>query len=559
MRAISVARTFFVSTEKILVSEKEIKMKRIFYMVTVFIVCIVCLCACNSKTILPCFHKNQLVVDEYIAPTCTESGLTAGIHCTKCERVLIAQKTLDPLGHSNVTDAAIKPTCTNGGLSEGEHCARCGYVSVAQNALEPLGHTKVTDAAVEPTCTSTGLTEGSRCSDCKATLVAQEILPLAHDFSEWTVLSQPTCYSSGEKTRSCSLCEEVELTSVDALYHPLERDSESGIFSCDICNVKIYAGHAYRVIDESATWIEAYAACEELGGHLATITDAEEQRIITALMENAEQMIYWIGGIKTDGEWHWITGEDLSYFNWDSRQPDNAGSIEWYLNVYGKNSPFPAGSWNDLDSMKTKHAGYTSGYICEWEINVSECEHYFTEWADTVENTCYNDGEMSRFCTYCGEVEAKKLEKLEHDFIENETTGLTVCEHCNAVTFEGRIYKIFATTPSTWFEAYVYCKELGGHLATITSAEEQALLDAYLTNESCRDFVWVGGYNDNGVWHWVTDEEFDYANWYETQPDCYRGSEFFIHINFENIIGSWNDCSAYSDLTYLICEWEADN
>ena len=114
------------------------------------------------------------VVDAAVAPTCTETGLTEGKHCSVCNEVLVAQETVDATGHTEVVDAAVAPTCTEAGLTEGKHCSVCNEVLVAQETVDATGHTEVVDAAVAPTCTETGLTEGKHCSVCNEVLVAQE-------------------------------------------------------------------------------------------------------------------------------------------------------------------------------------------------------------------------------------------------------------------------------------------------------------------------------------------------------------------------------------------------
>jgi hypothetical protein len=42
-----------------------------------------------------------MVVDAAVAPTCTETGLTEGSHCTRCDHV-VAQEVVDALGHNFV-------------------------------------------------------------------------------------------------------------------------------------------------------------------------------------------------------------------------------------------------------------------------------------------------------------------------------------------------------------------------------------------------------------------------------------------------------------------------
>ena len=79
--------------------------------------------------------------------------------------------------HTAVTDAAVEPTCTQTGLTEGSHCSVCGEILTKQDVIPAQGHKAVTDRAVPATCTETGLTEGSHCSVCGETLVAQQVIP----------------------------------------------------------------------------------------------------------------------------------------------------------------------------------------------------------------------------------------------------------------------------------------------------------------------------------------------------------------------------------------------
>ncbi len=114
-----------------------------------------------------------------VAPTCTESGLTAGTACTRCQLVGIAQTVVPALGHETVELSAVAPTCTATGLTAGAACARCESAIVEQMEVAALGHEIAAIPSVAPTCTATGRTEGSVCTRCQIVLVEQEVLPAA--------------------------------------------------------------------------------------------------------------------------------------------------------------------------------------------------------------------------------------------------------------------------------------------------------------------------------------------------------------------------------------------
>lgn len=44
--------------------------------------------------------NHELVIDAYVAPTCTKNGLTEGSHCSLCKTVFVEQKTISKISHS---------------------------------------------------------------------------------------------------------------------------------------------------------------------------------------------------------------------------------------------------------------------------------------------------------------------------------------------------------------------------------------------------------------------------------------------------------------------------
>lgn len=194
---------------------------------------------------------HTIVTDKGVTPTCTQTGLTEGKHCSVCNEVIRKQKKLAPKKHHAVTDKAVEATCSKEGLTEGKHCSVCNQVLVEQKKVRkkrhvlqkkkgtpatcteygwtdrifctvcntvtqrrvriaPLGHKIVTDKAVEATCTESGLTEGKHCSVCKKVITRQKEIPAKGHKIVTDPAVEATCTQSGlTEGTHCSDCNEV--------------------------------------------------------------------------------------------------------------------------------------------------------------------------------------------------------------------------------------------------------------------------------------------------------------------------------------------------------------
>lgn len=207
---------------------------------------------CNEvKTETTPAKGHTIVTDKGVTPTCTQSGLTEGKHCSVCNEVIRKQKKLAPKKHHAVTDKAVEATCSKEGLTEGKHCSVCNQVLVEQKKVRkkrhvlqkkkgtpatcteygwtdrifctvcntvtqrrvriaPLGHKIVTDKAVEATCTESGLTEGKHCSVCKEVITEQKVIPAKGHTIVTDKAVKATCEQSGlTEGTHCSDCNEV--------------------------------------------------------------------------------------------------------------------------------------------------------------------------------------------------------------------------------------------------------------------------------------------------------------------------------------------------------------
>lgn len=261
-------------------------------------------------------------------------------------------------------------------------------------------------------------------------------------------------------------------------------------------------GHKYEIFHDTLTWEEAKAACEAKGGHLATITSQEEQKMIESL--NTQNSKLWIGGYKNSaGQWCWVTGEPWEYQNWGDGEPNNSSNVvadESCVAVWPS-------KWNDLANSNTYEQ---SGYVCEWETS------------DAAEET--------------------------------QVEGYT-----------GHLYEFYTlpeseweSGPITWQQAERRCEWKGGHLAVIESSTENFLLYSAMKAKGYENAYF--GFSDEsseGNWKWVDGTSTAYTNWHSGEPNNQDGIEHYamFYENFQD--GTWNDADGIIDAgCAYICEWD---
>jgi hypothetical protein len=144
-------------------------------------------------------------------------------------------------------------------------------------------------------------------------------------------------------------------------------------------------------------------------------------------------------------------------------------------------------------------------------------------------------------------------------------------DRCNmySASYNGNFYAIIddiTVNGVTWFDANTICRELGGHLATITSQGEQNFVYNTLLPKGKKLFYWLGASETNYVWSWVTGEPWSYTHWAPWQPSRSWGTENYLGITnyaapWGANVGEWNDFTFTGSMEGIgncgvICEWE---
>ena len=117
--------------------------------------------------------------------------------------------------------------------------------------------------------------------------------------------------------------------------------------------------YAFVLVD-GPNWEDAQENAEELGGHLVTVNDEDENQWLVDKFSLADrETSTWIGlKINNEGDWEWASGQDSSYRGWDDVEPNNS-------DYQGRSEEFGAirgsGKWNDLHNTRLADAGTGQG------------------------------------------------------------------------------------------------------------------------------------------------------------------------------------------------------
>ena len=94
----------------------------------------------TSVTLTACAHTGKTVQVPEVPATCTETGLTAGVRCTDCGKVISGCEAIPATGHDTELVGAMAATCTEDGYTGNEVCKVCQTVVKKGETIPALGH-----------------------------------------------------------------------------------------------------------------------------------------------------------------------------------------------------------------------------------------------------------------------------------------------------------------------------------------------------------------------------------------------------------------------------------
>ncbi len=239
-------------------------------------------------------------------------------------------------------------------------------------------------------------------------------------------------------------------------------------------------GHHYAVygLGVGATWNDAIAVAEQLGGHALTLASVEESNFVMRLAPPPSVGDATALGLRQDkgaaeplGGWNWVTNEPITYVAWAPGEPNDAGAAGEDFAMLRTD-----GLWNDIQSG------------VEYVI-----------------------------------VEFDSDPMLEE--IEDASTGT-------------RYRAVLSPIALTWSQAAAQAESLGGRLASLETPEEaQFVFDglvrytALWSNTVYNGGPWVGLRDIGGVWTWESGKPLAWNPWQPGEPNGTGGVASFYAFN----------------------------
>jgi len=327
-------------------------------------------------------------------PTETETGLKART-CSACKKT--EEQEMAVLVHTHTPGAfevKTAATCTADG-EEVQKCTSCGEVLDVKK-IEAAGH-KAGEFEVKTaaTCETDGVNV-QKCTVCGEVLETETVSKTGHRFGEWTVTAEPTETEAGVKTRVCDVCKKTETETVAALGHThkpgayetvpatctADGKSVQKCLGCgEVLDEKVIKSEGHKWNSEAA--VDKAATCTEDGSrsvHCSVCGETKDKEVIPAEGHSF-------------GDWKINKLPTLTDAGTEIRACEKCGTEETRDFPPAK-TEVPEEGWNGNNTQIP-------------EIVKPVVEHKYSDWKVTKEPTWSSQGEQSRVCADCDNVQTR--------------------------------------------------------------------------------------------------------------------------------------------------------
>ncbi|XP_049601016.1 secretory phospholipase A2 receptor-like isoform X1 [Syngnathus scovelli] len=261
------------------------------------------------------------------------------------------------------------------------------------------------------------------------------------------------------------------------------------------CNAKVgwtlHGSHCYKKMETTNGWLGARHDCLWEGGDLVSITSTDEEDFVKRQMGDEP---FWIGLSNLDCKEDWCqfldtgekeltwsnTGMTPDYTNWDPRQKGSSNVASCAYVNQGVDLYNHPGKW------RHGSCGSSLAYMCKWSPD--DCPD---GWPSSYKDLGYRyDRVETSFCD-------------SGEFLYKDS----------CYRFEGR--------RRTWQDAENFCKDEGGHLASLHSLVVGQFLFAHVRRDGQGWLAWLGLKKNDVYFEWSDRSTTDDVPWY----NLYRSSK----------------------------------
>ncbi|XP_045162297.2 secretory phospholipase A2 receptor-like [Mercenaria mercenaria] len=271
----------------------------------------------------------------------------------------------------------------------------------------------------------------------------------------------------------------------------------------------------YEMVTQLQSWEYAEKDCNLKGGHLATIGDSKDESSIYNAVKFYGHAT-WIGLNDKNNEetFEWASGEPVVYLNWHHSRKD--------IYLHGTEDCVAigphTGTWEDVDCT-VRYA-----YICEYDAVYGNYNDTDIRISTPPQTGMYTDGN-TMMCQ--SSVQSAAL---------NDSAALG--------QYKSSCYELISNIHVTWQHGESLCRDRGGHLAHIKSADEQGFMQYFMDRYSPQHAVWIGLHDTTveGQFEWSSGVSVSYTNWVPRHTDHFGSHNkedcvAFIPYKY----GQWDD------------------
>lgn len=253
----------------------------------------------------------------------------------------------------------------------------------------------------------------------------------------------------------------------------------------------------------------------------------------------------------------------------DSGEPQsitiNDTDYQKYVNDYYYQKPLNKREYADFSTLEigefgTEGSGALKLEFCE---TIGEKQYILLTYGNFAAWNGWRQTYQFKKCAlYEKDLTLGKVVKIyDTDNGENLTSPVSKNIPENSLNWGNHHYAIYDDCAETWQEAQEYCKSLGGHLATISSQEENDALFAYMQSQNYESaYFGLSDHVEEGIWCWVNEENGEYTNWHLNEPNSENSNEDYAMFYYKYSDGTWNDGdfngSTVNGGKTFICEWD---